>query len=352
LKNKTLRYLSPTGISTYRKNPEQFYLDYLAPIDRVREPQTQPMAIGSSFDAYVKNYVHEKLFGKGHDPKYAFDNIFEAQVSQEWRDWARLHGMYLFDIYEKSGALADLMLELSQAINIPQFEIEVMGAVHSDRAKQGDPGRAGETGTEREAKTMVRGGVTFLGKPDVFYINKFGSHVILDFKVNGYLSRTPVSPMPGYVRLRRDRKKAGKHDDCRLLMHNGTLINGAGFLEQTNIDWATQLSVYAWLLGCTVGEDFIAAIDQICCAPNGSEFPDIRIAEHRMRVGADFQHDTFTFAQGIWEAAHSDHFFRDLTKTESDMRCGLLTNQLQMSFDTQKDADTFLNMTRPIQRKF
>ena len=325
---KTIKYLSPTGISKYRSNIETYYLDYIAPIERVREPQTAPMSIGSSFDAYCKSYIHAALFGKGNDPKYDFTNIFEAQVSSEWRDQAKLHGMYLFDIYEKSGALADLMIELNQAINVPQFEIEIMGAVYNSR----------------EARTVEKKGVVLLGKPDVFYINKFGAHVILDWKVNGYYSKYSVSPMAGYVRLRKDKKKTGQHPDCKIMMHNGTLINGALFLENTNIDWATQLSVYAWLLGVETGDDFIAGIDQICCAPNGSEFPDVRIAEHRMRVSKEAQFEIFNLASEIWNRSHSDHFFKDLTKEQSDQRCDILTRQL--IFENQKEADLFMAMTQ------
>lgn len=318
------RYLSPTAITLYRRDPEAYYIQYLSDVRPEREPQTQAMAIGSAFDAYAKSDLHEKLFGKGNDPKYAFDSIFEAQVEPQWRDWARLHGLYVFDCYEKSGALADLMLDLQKASNVPKFEIEIMGAIHGSR----------------EPKEIARGGVIFLGKPDLFYINAHGAHVELDWKVNGYLSKTAVSPMKGYIRLRKDPKKSGKHPECVIKMHIGVLINQALKLEDCNPDWATQLSIYAWLSGCDIGEEFIAGIDQVCCSPTGTEFPDIRIAEHRMLVSPPFQHSVFDLAVEIWQRAHSEHFFKELTLEESKARCEMLS---QMTVETDP---TFLEMTK------
>lgn len=332
LANRTLKYLSPTGISRYRNDPESFYLRYLSTISPGEEEQTQAMAIGSAFDAYAKSYIHEKLFGKGNDPKYEFNALFEAQVSSKWRDWAILHGMYVFDKYQRSGALADLVLELQQAVNVPKFEIEIMGVIHG----------------RREPATMVRGGVIFLGKPDVFFINKFGAHVIIDWKVNGYLSNQPISPMPGYVMLRQDVRKTGHHKECVIMLHNGVRINRMMKLEEKNEQWAIQLSIYSWLAGCEVGEQFIAGIDQICCSPNGSEFPDIRIAEHRVLVSEKFQHEIFRLSQDIWERSHSDHFFTELPIEDSKARCKLLDEQ-SILIASETD-ELFLEMTSSVKK--
>jgi hypothetical protein len=323
---RKLKYISPSGISKFRKDPETFYLRYTATHAPGEESQTQAMSIGSSFDAYAKSYITEKLFGKGHDPKYEFQTIFEAQVSPQWRDWARLHGLYVFEKYQKCGALADLLLDLQQAVNVPKFEIDVTGVISN----------------QREGKTIMHGGVTFLGKPDVFYINKHGAHVIVDWKVNGYLSKSAWSPMPGYVSLRGDSKKTGHHKDCRLTMHHGTLINGAASLHDYNVDWATQLSVYAWLCGCEVGEDFIAGIDQICCGPTGTEFPDLRFATHRMKISPTFQRETFELSAEIWNRSHSGHFFTEYSQEESQNRCKLLDEQSQRLLEMPEE---FLAMT-------
>src|SRR6202040_2572915 len=94
--------------------------------------------------------------------------------------------------------------------------------------------------------------------------------------------------------------------------------------EDVDMTWATQLGIYGWLLGCSIGEDFITGIDQICCAPTGAEFPDLRFAEHRLLISKSFQYSIFELAADIWDRAHSDHFFREMSKEESQARCKML----------------------------
>lgn len=98
---KTRSYLSPSAIKLYTQSVEDFYLRYLADHEASYEPQTQAMAIGSSFDAYVKSFLYERLFGKNHNPKYDLVGLFEAQVDERWRTWAWEHGnmcsMNIFD---------------------------------------------------------------------------------------------------------------------------------------------------------------------------------------------------------------------------------------------------------------
>lgn len=330
--NRTIKYLSPTGISAFRADPEKFYSWYLSGNRTAKDPQTQAMAIGSAFDAYAKSHIHERLFGAGNDPKYSFQALFESQVESQWRDWAKLHGFYVFDKYKDSGALADLMLDLQQAVNVPKFEIEIYGTVQNVRE-----GRTLDTGHDD---------VTFLGKPDVFFINKHGAHIIIDWKVNGYVSAQAKSPMPGYVRLRLDNNKTGSHPGAKLKVHSGVLINVSSYLEELSTDWATQLTVYAWLLGCGVGGDFIAGIDQICCAPTACQFPELRVAEHRLKVREQFQFDVFKLAQDIWRRAHSGHFFTEMPLAESQARCQILDDQALILATSQPD-ELFLEMTAP-----
>jgi|SRR5215471_281790 len=331
LNMRKIDYLSPSAIQKFKDSKDEFYLKYLC-FDRVQdEPQSLPMAAGSSFDAYVKNYLFERLFGKGYDPKFDLQSLFDAQVQSHNRDTAYEVGKYCFDEYKQTGALTDLLLDLQQSVNVPRFEVEIKGVVSG----------------YREGMIKESYGITFLGKPDLFYINKAGMFVILDWKVSGYYSKYNTSPLAGYVRLRGDGKKSGHHRDCILLMHGGTLINGGTYLEQLNEQWATQLSIYAWLGGSEIGDDFIAAIDQICCSPSGTNKPLIRVAEHRLRITPKFQHSVFATAQHIWTLCHSDHFFEELTKEESQARCALLDTEAKAlrGDGSQKDQD-FLRITR------
>lgn len=306
---KMLEYLSPTRINMYYQDPQQFYLNYLSEFRPDREPQTAPMSVGSAFDAFAKSYLYEALFGKGSDPKYSRDALFEAQVEKQHRDFALEAGAYAFSEYKKSGALADLLLELQGSIVKPRFEFEVKGVIDG----------------KREGVTRNVGPVTFLGKPDVFFINTAGAHVILDWKVNGYLSKHPPSPMKGYVRLRQNTINKGQHKDCHLINDKGIMINGMCCLEDCNEDWARQLTIYAWLCGEDIGGDFIVAVDQLVCKADGySNYPDIRVAEHRLKVRKEHQWRIFAQAQFIWEVVSSDHFFREFSKEESQARCTAL----------------------------
>lgn len=306
---RRLEYLSPTSIAVFKQSVQDFYLRYLSENRPIRDKQTQPMSIGSAFDAYVKSWIHEALFGKGNDPRFDLVTLFEAQVEIQHRVWAWDNGRHAFDCYKHSGALADLMLELEQAIGTPRFEIEVRGIVNG----------------HREGITKSLSGVTFLGKPDVSFNNKSGMNITLDFKVNGYCSKTGISPMPGYLRIR-GADYTGPHKNCLPAVHNGVLINRDERLENLKQDWATQLAIYGWLCGNEVGSDFITAIDQLACKP-GARYPSIRIAEHRLRISEEYQWSTFATAQHIWDIVNSNHIFRDMTVEQSQNRCRVLDQQ-------------------------
>jgi len=331
---RKIEYLSPSSLALWLKDKREYYLSYLCETRAPRMAQTQPMSIGSAFDAYAKNFLHEKLFGKANDSRFELVTIFEAQVEAHNRDWAWEHGKYVFECYRNSGALSDLLLELESSVGTPRFEIEVRGVVNGQRE-----------GITRD----MPGGVTFLGKPDVFYINKHGCHVILDFKVNGYCGNHNTSPKAGYLRLRPGSGQVGvtgPHKDCIPMVWQGTMINIGKYLEDVDQDWARQLSIYGWLVGLEVGEEAVTAIDQIVCKPNG-KFPLIRIAEHRLRVKSQFQWETYAKAQELWEIIHSDHIFRDMPLEESKSACQLLDNQCESLKNPATPEDAMFNqMTR------
>lgn len=326
---RTPEYLSPSSIAKFHESRDEFYLNYLADNRPPRMAQTRPMSIGSSLDAFAKSFLYEKLFGKNHNPKYDLRTLFEAQVEEHNRDWAWEHGEYCFECYRKSGALADLLLELEASVGTPRFELDVKGVINGYRE-----------GVTRDM------GVVLLGKPDVFYINKHGCHVILDFKVNGWCSRSAISPMPGYVRIRSGSGHyavSGPHKDCIPMAWHGTVINQATYLEQHNEDWARQLAIYAWLCGCEIGDEFVTAIDQFVCKPTGAKFPEVRVAEHRLRIGKDFQWKVFADAQQIWECTRNGHFFTNLTREESQARCKMLDDQAAALCKPASEEDAMFN---------
>ena len=299
---RDLKYLSPTSLATARKNIEEFYMQYLADVRAPRTEQTKPMAIGSAFDAYVKSYLYECLFGKGHNPDFSLSTILEKQVSPNNLSWAREHGMYVFNEYKSNGALADILLELQSSIGPPRFEFEIQGNIL------------------REATIE---GVVFLGRPDIFFTNKGGANITFDWKVNGYCSPSAVSPKTGYIGL-----KPGwtMHKDCNRKVYKEFYYNANSPMESVDRDWAAQLTIYSWLCGQPVGSTFIAAIDQICCNTKNltKTYPELRVAQHRAMITESYQNSIYTEAHTLWKNIKENWIFRDMTQAESIGRCQIL----------------------------
>ena len=325
---RTPKYLSPTSISKWRKDRQEFYLSYLADNRPPRIPQNHPMSIGAAFDAYVKAYLHQRLFGVGADPRFDFTTLFEEQVEPQNRDWAKKHGGYVFAIYRDCGALANLMLELADADGPAQFEFTLEGRV---------------------AHSACVDGIPMLGKPDLKFVNKSGAFFVDDWKVNGYCSARTTSPKKGYVRLfEGDGKAKGPHKDAHLMVVDGVTINIAHPLETVDIDWTNQLCVYGWLLGAEVGSKFNIGIDQIVAKGNTvSDFPTLRVACHRARISPEYQQSLHDEIALIWNriSMGPKHIF-DKDPDESEARCKVLDNYYRGYQEDHKDANWFAEATR------
>lgn len=332
---RQLQYLSPTSLTIYTEDKIRFYLLYLADKKCSRDAQTEPMAIGSAFDAYVKNYLHEKLFGMGNDPRFDLRTLFEAQVEPQNRDKAWVAGEHVFTEYKKSGALTDMMVELSSSVTTPRFEFDLMGVVDH----------------QREGSEIQLGAVPFLGKPDLFYTNPAGARVMHDWKVNGFYSKTGASPLSGYVRLREIGKPYSAHKNAFPMRWKGLTVNKAQTLDMVKRDWAQQLAIYMWLCGEPVGtEDCVASIDQIVCRPGSAVYPNLRFADHRCMISKTFQLEVYQRAQEAWECITSGHYFREMSKEDSQQRCKQLDNFQQdvMERPTETTAEEWhQQVTRP-----
>jgi hypothetical protein len=267
------------------------------------------MAVGSAFDAYVKSYLVQRLNGTV-PPEFEFNTIFEAQVESQNRDQARVDGKYVFDFYEKCGALADILLDLEGAIGKPRFETKIEGYV--------------------KPESGVFGHVPLLGKPDIYFLTKKGARVIFDWKVNGFYSKYNISPKPGYTRLRCFGPDSGKqHQRAMVMAHEGMKIAASHPFCGVDETWAAQLSIYAWLLGEMIGDKFIVAIDQIVCGRDSSNNRVLRVAQHRALVSEKFQKQLFEDAHRAWYAIQSGHIFDNLTREESDAQCQMIELMLK-----------------------
>lgn len=306
-------YLSPTSLKIWKEKRDDFYLYYLADVKAKRPPQTEPMSVGSAFDAYVKSFLVERLLGKR--PEFEFDTIFLSQVEEHNRDFARDAGKICFDAYQKQGALSDVLYDMTGCIGEPRFETKLEGHVSS--------------------VSISKNGIPLLGKPDIFFIHKGGARVIFDWKVNGYCGKNPLSPKPGYMRERtNDPTTTGKsHAKAVGIMHKGVKISMYHPMCAVEKDWAAQLSIYAWLLGEDIGSDFITAIDQLACGPDSFGGKTIRVAQHRSIVTPPFQQEVFRDLAKAWEQIASGHIFDYLPRAESDARCAMLDSMANAPAD-------------------
>lgn len=301
---RTPKYLSHSAFSLWEKDPEEMFLKSLADNRAPRVPQERPAAAGSSFDARVKSVLHERIFGVGSDPKYSFEALFEAQVEAHNRDWAKPEGQYLFDCYVLTGFFDELLALLQASKEPPRFEFQVEAEIN---------------------------GVPFLGRPDCRFVTTGGIPVVHDWKCNGYCSKHATSPTKAYM-LCRDGFASAKpsknhnteHKEFLGFQHGDLTINTT-YLEAASTDWADQLSLYGWALDEKIGdENVVLSIHQSVAKPLPDARPQLRVAQYRARVQANYQHKLAERLARCWNAVTSGHIFLDMSRQDSDARCEVL----------------------------
>jgi hypothetical protein len=333
----------------WEKDPTEYAMRYLVDNRPARSPQPLAASVGSAFDAFVKANLHEALFGKGHDPEFELDALFESQVEKHNHDEAMAMGEHVYGDYVQTGAYDELLELMQDAQGEPRFEFD-----------------AG----------LTIGGVPMFGKPDCQFIHKSGTNVILDWKVKGYCSKYGASPSKGYslcrdgadwvernltkpqlkkrdegieVAGKNSRSNGKEHDKYLAMDHHGITIN-QGYLETCNEVWATQLSIYSWLCGQEVGdENSIVCIDEIVCKFMGEgQKPLLRIGTHKARLSKVFQEQLFGKIKLLWETIQSNHLFADLSQEESESKFTMLQRRAQgMASDGSEEENWWSEMGRP-----
>lgn len=326
---RTPEYISPSSLSLFEKDLEEFVLKHIVDNRPPRIGQMIYMAVGSSFDAWVKSALHAAIFGPGADPKYEFSAIFEAQVEPQCRDAARESGLRVFDNYVHTGAYDELLALLLKAKTPPQFEFSVRKVV---------------------------GGVLLLGKPDCEFKSEFDIDVTLDWKVKGYYSKHSASPTKNY-QLCRDgmdwpkpsRSHDTAHKSYKALDFHGLTIN-EGFMEDASKEYADQLTIYGWLMGKPVGaEDSVVCIDEIVSKSRlDQELPPLlRIAQHRARVSKEYQEKLLVRLQTMWHALQTGWLYRDLSKEENDLKLEHMERvAIGLASDGSADEDWYNAISR------
>lgn len=325
-------YLSYSSLSSFEKNGEEFFIKYLAETRAPRIPQERPASVGSAFDARVKASFHEALYGKGADPKYTFEALFEAQVEAHNRDWALEAGLYVFEAYKLSGAYDTLLELLKKSIEPPRMEFDVKGDIL---------------------------GVPFLAKPDLRYVLPGPVKVVHDFKVNGFCGKSATSPNKGYM-ICNDGFKAVKQNKGHGCAHANfkpfnltpDYIIDTGYLEDCSTQWADQLTLYGWSLGEKVGDEFtVLSVDQIVAKPIQNGRPLLRIASYRARVRKSYQEFLAKRLTKAWEIINSGYIFRDMTEEQSKARQEILQAQaMALVTDGSPEEEFYAQVVRPVYR--
>ena len=321
-------HLSHSSLALWAKDKDEFYIKHLAETRAPRIAQEVYMSVGGSFDAYVKAALHERLFGKGSNPQFEFQTIFENQVEPQNRDFALDAGQYIYNCYVMTGAYDELLAMLEKSKEPPRFEFEVRGEIM---------------------------GVPIVGKPDCRFVHQCGVHVILDWKVKGFCSKYGASPSKNY-RLCRDGYTSNKpsrshnkaHESYVPYDHHGLEINQL-YMEAGNDDYADQLCLYGWLLGEQIGdEEVVCCIDEIVSkfVPEGK--PLLRVAQHRGRVSKAHQMMVVGRMKECWQAITSGWIFCDLSREENDAKCHHLDEKvIALQSDGSVEENLYAQMARP-----
>ena len=320
------KYLSYSALSLWEKRPEEFYLRYICKNRAPRTPQEKPAAAGSAFDAIVKAALHTALFGVASDPKYTLEALFEAQVEPQNRDWAKSAGEYIFDCYLLSGFYSSLLSELQQSSTTPRFEFSVETTIF---------------------------GVPVLCKPDAGWATPESVRVTHDWKVNGFCSKSAVSPhksyqlcCDGYVG-KQSRSHNTEHKGFLAQQLRDTTIN-TSYLEVSNPAWADQLSLYGWSMGEEIGdENIVLSVHQIVAKPIANKQPLLRVAQYRARVAPAYQFKLADRLRRCWNAVTSGYIFPEFSRSDSDARCEVLdATAIGLQSDGSNLEDYFNEVTR------
>ena len=302
------RFLSPSALGTWKFNQEHYFLKYLASNRPPRDPQTRPMSVGSSFDAYCKSALANDFALESK--QFVLETIFETQVEEHNRDFAWEAGKNCFEQYKNCGAYNSLV----------QFLMKCTGEIKM----------------EFSGEQTFDNGVTLLGKPDL-YVTYEGVRVIPDWKVNGYCSTAPVSPAKGYVNLfdMWGNKHGNSHASAHLAYFKDICHDSSENLVLEKPEWSRQLATYCWVNGGDVGTPFIGWIEQLAVGRD----QQVRVARHVSFINPAFQRAVFTEFSALWEIVQSNHIFRHLSFEASQERCEILNKQAAAyAGDTVQDS--------------
>lgn len=326
------KYLSYSALSLYESDIDEYVIRYLVDDRPDREQQGMPAGVGSAFDARVKAHLYEHTYGPGYMPElYSYDALFEKQVEPQNRDFCKPAGDYVFECYKISGMLERFRAMADKSVVPPQYEFTL-------------------------EKTV--GGVPLLGKPDGMIRIPYKDStvlIVLDWKVNGYCSKSAVSPTPGfllcmdgYVAPKQSASNGTTHKNATVSEFKG--VNIGGNLEDSSEQWASQLTGYAWTLDAEIGSgDVVFMIHQCVAKPRPDTTPLLRFAEFAGPVRKPYQDFLLKRYQKLWSAIEAEHIYPELSLVESQARYELIKGQASSMVADGKDS-IWVSLIRPTWR--
>lgn len=317
------KHLSASSFLMYKQNRDKFVQTYLTDTQIQREAQTPAMAIGSSFDAFAKNELARCILGgstvKQGEP-FHLQTLFEKQVQEEaLRTWAWEEGGFLFLRYKDLGAFDELLTDLEGHQGDVIFDLECV----------------------KEIELPSGFKVPVKGYPDCAYVHRSGVPVILDWKCNNYCGVNKKSPSKHYVV---ERPSGRSHKDIQVELQDGLKIQKQYCFSEVDVKWATQLTMYSWLLGYPIENDAIVQIDQLLCQPGQAHHPDIRAVTYRGFVNKAFQNQLAVDLEQCWTAIQSGHIYHEVPREESDRRVAALERHAAMSITSNPIMDILNTM--------
>jgi hypothetical protein len=296
-----LKAISPTALHTFETDSTAFILTYVAKVKRPK--QLKVMSIGSAFDSRCKAHLTAELCG-GNE-KEIFTQLFESSVETQNQKWAMQESKQLFDWYKQTGALTDLVIELTGFQVAPKFEFSINRTLM-------------EKAVHTEGTSIA---IPLTGKPDCFFHNVEAAKVILDWKVNGYL--TKASPGAGYVRCRDlSGYNEGAHKDTTTIKYKGIYLGYGVPLKQ---DWMDQLIIYSWILGDGIlsfdSDEWILGIEQLACNVNNTNLDKrLRVASFRLSRDPAAARTLWERLVRMWTMIQKGHYHVNLSLEESEQR--------------------------------
>jgi len=209
---KIPQYLSPSALMASENMPNSFYLNRLIHNKMVREPQSLAAAVGSAFDFLIKS---ELILTQFTNKKHLLVDIKKGIETNQ--DEAFTAGKIALNAYTK-------------VIDLNIFhDVEIHKQVEID-------------------------GIPIMGKLDASISNPSIKYSFpFDWKVMGYTSKNPISPLPFYKRIWKGIRPLPCHKEYS---------KGIPF-ENINDKWALQLCTYGWMLGIPFSIEFPVYIDVI-----------------------------------------------------------------------------------------